>query len=94
MDIKILNREENKLLDREELIILIEHRNSATPNRTELRQKLSAMLGIDEKLIVIRKILSEYGKQRSKAFVNVYKSEEIRNKLEPKYILKRNKLLQ
>ena len=94
MEINIINREENKLLNREEIVIDIEHKGEATPKREELKKKIAAMIGKDEKLIVVEKILSEFGKQRSKAFIHVYNSEEDMKKLEPKYILKRNKIIQ
>ncbi|BFI73441.1 30S ribosomal protein S24e [Nanoarchaeota archaeon] len=94
MDINILNREKNELLNREEIIVDIEHKGESTPKREELRKKISAMIGKDEKLIVIEKIISEFGKQRSKAFIHVYENEEDMKKLEPKHILKRNKIIQ
>ena len=94
MDIEIVERKENKLLNREEVYAIVKHPNSATPSRAEIRSKISAILGKDEKLVVIKKILSSYGKQISRVWVNIYNDEDSLRKLEPKYILKRNQLIQ
>ena len=94
MDLKIISRENNQLLNREEIIVLIDHKNEPTPKRDDIKEKVSAMIGKDKNLIVVEKILTEFGKQRSKAFVNVYQNEEDMKKLELKHILKRNKIIQ
>ncbi|MGC9132951.1 MAG: 30S ribosomal protein S24e [Nanopusillaceae archaeon] len=94
MEINILNREKNALLNREEMLVNIEHKGEATPKREELRKKIAAMIGKDEKLIIVEKILTEFGKNRSRAFINVYENENDMKKIEPKHILKRNKIIQ
>ena len=94
MEINILNREKNPLLNREEIIVDIEHKGEPTPKRDDLKKKIGAMIGKDEKLIIVEKIISEFGKQRSKAFIHVYENEEDMKKLELKHILKRNKVIQ
>jgi small subunit ribosomal protein S24e len=94
MEINIINREKNTLLNREEIIVNIEHKGEATPKREELKKKIAAMIGKDEKLVIVEKILTEFGKNRSKAFIHVYENENDMRKLEPKHILKRNKIIQ
>jgi len=94
MEVKIIERNENKLLNREEIYAVVEHPNGATPKREEIRKKLAAMLGVAENLIVIQKILSVYGLPISRVFAHVYKDEDTLKKLEPKHLLKRNKLLE
>ncbi|MGB9674872.1 MAG: 30S ribosomal protein S24e [Nanopusillaceae archaeon] len=94
MEVIILTREKNQLLNREEIIVKIDHKGEATPKREELKKKIAAMIGKDEKLVVVEKILTYYGKQESKAFVHVYENENDMMKLEPKHILKRNKIIQ
>jgi len=93
MEIKIIERKENKLLSREEIYVIIEHPGQATPTREELRKKIAAMLGVDEKLVVVKKILSAFGMPVSRAYINVYKDENVLRRVEPLYILKRNKLV-
>lgn len=94
MDIKIVERRENKLLDREEIYLTIDHKGEATPKREDLRKKIAAMIGKSEDLIVVEKILSMYGVQKSKAWVHVYDSKETMMKVEPRHILKRNGIVQ
>ena len=92
MDLKIIDKKEDKLLNREEIYAIAEHPGEATPKREEVRKKLSAMLGVNENLLVVKKIISSYRMPRSRIWVVVYKDEETLRRLEPKYILKRNGL--
>ncbi|BBL45272.1 30S ribosomal protein S24e [Nanobdella aerobiophila] len=94
MEINIINREKNELFNREELVVKIDHKNEATPKRDDIKSKVAAMVGKDDKLVVVRKIITEYGKQSSKAYINVYDDQNLLLKLEPKHILKRNKIIQ
>jgi len=94
MDVKIVERRENKLLDREELYVIIDHKGEATPKREDLRKKIAAMTGKSEDLVVVSKILSMYGMQKSRALIHVYNSKDTLLKVEPKHILKRNKIIQ
>ncbi|MEM0379173.1 MAG: hypothetical protein QW038_00415 [Nanopusillaceae archaeon] len=94
MEIKIIERNENKILDRDEIYAIIEHKNEATPKREDIKKKIAAMIGADENLVVIKKILSFYNQQKSRVWVNVYRDRNSMIKLEPKYILKRNKLIE
>lgn len=92
MDVKILKKEENKLYNRYDVEVLIEHKNEATPKRLELKKKIAAMLGVDENLVIIDKIRTEYGKQISLAYVRVYNDKNTLYTIEPKYLLKRNNI--
>ncbi|HIP66778.1 MAG TPA: 30S ribosomal protein S24e [Candidatus Nanopusillus sp.] len=94
MEVKIIERNENKLLNREEIYAVVEHPNGATPKREEIRKRLAAMLGVTENLIVVQKILSMYGLPISRVWAHIYKDEAILKRLEPKYLLRRNKLLE
>jgi len=94
MDIKILERRENKLLNREEVYAIADHRGEPTPKREDIKKKVAAMIGKSEDLIVVLKIMSSYGLQRSKVILHVYNSKDDMMKIEPKYILKRNKVIQ
>jgi len=90
----MVDKRENKLLDREELYVIIDHKGEATPKREELRKRIAAMIGKSEDLVVVYKIISMYGAQKSKALVHVYNSKDALLKIEPKHILKRNNLIQ
>ena len=90
MEVRIISRKENPLLEREELVFIVEHDSQGTPPREEIRNKLAAMLDVDTQKLFIKKIESEYGIARSKGIARVYKSLERALLVEPKYIIKRN----
>ncbi len=88
MEIKIASDRENKLLGRRELWIVVKAKE--TPKRAELKTRLAAELGVDEKLIIIDRIKTVAGSPDAEVFVKVYKNEEYLNKIEPAYMIKRN----
>lgn len=90
MDMEILNNVENKLYDRIEILAKIVHKNSSTPKRDEIRKEISARLNKDLNLIVVKKISTIFGKQESLVKVYIYNNKDVMMKIEPKYILKRN----
>ncbi len=93
MEIRIIEKRENPLLDRIEVLALAEHPNQATPRREEVRKRIAALLGVSEDLVVVKKIVSVFGWPRSRIYVNVYKNKEAMFRLEPKHILKRNGII-
>lgn len=94
MDVEILQKIDNPLLNRVEIVTIVKHPNSSTPKREEIKKKLAAILGSKEELMVVRKILSVYGKPISRVYINVYKDENTLRRVEPKHILKKNGLIE
>jgi len=90
MEIKILNKIENPLMNRTEITAEISHVGATTPKRTEVRKLISAQLGAEENLTVIQKIEPTFG-NKSKLQVTIYKDLKQLEKIEPKYILGREK---
>ena len=90
MEVSIISRKENPLLEREELIFLVNHESKGTPSREEIKNKLAAILNVDTERLFIKKIESEYGITRSKGNARIYKSLERALLVEPKHIVKRN----
>lgn len=86
MNIEI-EKQRNELLHRTTVVVKI--KSVKTPSRQELLKKVAAMLGTDEKLIVIDKIGQEYGKQSSVAYLKVYDSLNYLQELELKHKIKR-----
>jgi len=80
----------NKLLDRVEVELYMDHITRGTPSRNEVREIVSKLYGVDPKLVVVKNIFSEYGRGSSKAHIHIYRSIERMKILEPKYLLKRN----
>ncbi len=88
MEIEILGKVENLILNRIEIAAEINHEGKPTPTRAEIRKQLAAELGADENLLVIKKIETGFGTS-SKCDAILYKSREELEKTEAKYILKR-----
>jgi len=74
MEIKILQEKNNQLLKRKELLLLIDHKDRATPSREELSNELSKMFNVPKEKIVIDYILSVRGDQKAKAKIKVYEA--------------------
>lgn len=89
MDINIIEKKENKLLERLEVRFELEY-PAATPRRLEVRSKLAAMINYDEPLVIIKKIHQETGMRKSTGLAHAYKSAETLQQVEPKYLIKRN----
>ncbi|MEA2069929.1 MAG: 30S ribosomal protein S24e [Asgard group archaeon] len=89
MNIKIIEKKNNKLLNRTEVSFTIDSYES-TPKRLEVKNKLSALVNSDESLIIINRIDQETGMRKSKGIAHVYKTREELESVEPKYLINRN----
>ncbi|MHC1757015.1 MAG: 30S ribosomal protein S24e [Methanosarcina sp.] len=89
MDIKILKDKKNALLNRRELDFIVKYEGS-TPSRSDIRNKLAAMLNAPLELLVIQRIKTEYGMQESKGYAKLYEDAARMKQVEQEYILKRN----
>jgi small subunit ribosomal protein S24e len=94
MDIDIIEKHDNLLLERTEVRLLAKHPKEATPKRKELKDAITEALGISKEIIVIDLIESEFGKEQTKVFAKVYKDVDTARKIENDHILKRNHLYQ
>ncbi len=91
MELKVIERKENPLLQRTEVRFVVRHPHGPTPSRMEVRARLASELGVGEELIVIQKMASLYGQQVASGIAHVYRSVEELHKLEPRYLLERGK---
>ena len=92
MNIVVESKRENKLLGRTEMYIRV--KTNAPVTRKELKTRLAAELGVDKKLIIVDKMKTITGSSDMEAFVKIYKDEEYLNKIEPKYMIERNKVVE
>lgn len=88
--IEILDKKENKLLNRIEIIALIKHPASGTPSKTNIRKVIASKLKVDIDKVYVVKLYSEYGISMSKAHIHVYDSKEKALEIEPIHIIKHN----
>ncbi len=82
MKIKKINENENKLLNRKEVVVEIE--NEKTPSKTEVLKILSEKFSISEDSIKINKIIGKFGINIFEVNANVYPSKEDKERIERK----------
>jgi len=88
MGMKIVEDTKNEVLDRREIIADVEAEQ--LPSRNEVRAKLAALAGVNEKSLIIEKIDSSFGNPKITIKANAYNDEETMNKIEKEYFIKRN----
>lgn len=91
MDVEILSKTENKLLQRTEVRFKATHAKEKTPARDAMRDALAKSLGANKDVVVVAEMQSEFGKPETTGYAKVYGSVEAAKKLEPHHIQLRNK---
>ncbi|OYT45359.1 hypothetical protein B6U90_03530 [Thermoplasmatales archaeon ex4484_6] len=94
MEIEIIEKNDNLLLERTEVRLIAKHPNEPTPRRKELKEALTEALESKKGIIVIDTMEPEFGRNETKVFVKVYGSIDTARKIESEYILKRNGLFE
>lgn len=72
LQIEITDEKKNPLIDRTELTFRIDHFGEGTPNRLDIKKKIAAMQGSDEKLTIIRKLQTVWGSSYTIGKVYIY----------------------
>lgn len=90
MDVDVVNRKTNPLLDREEVEFTVTHEGEPTPSLAEIRKVLRAKLNSKAELTVVDSVYSHFGKSNSSGFAKVYKNKEMLDKIEAKHVLNKN----
>lgn len=89
-EIEILEEKKNPLIDRRELTIRVIHFGAGTPNRLDVKKKITAMEGSDEKLTIVKKLESHYGVSHTQGIIYIYESPKELQFYEPFHIKVRN----
>lgn len=92
MEVEIVSKDENQLLDRIEVTFKAVHAKEGTPQRDAVREKLASMLKVGKERVVVDSMQSEFGRMETIGYAKVYKSKEAAMKYEREHILVRNKL--
>jgi small subunit ribosomal protein S24e len=92
MEIEIVSKKENELLDRTEVNFKAMHPKEGTPQREAVREKLAAMMKATKDRVIVDSMDSEFGKMETVGYAKVYKTKEAAMKFEREYVLIRNKL--
>lgn len=91
MDIEIIKEKDNLLLNRKELMLNISHSSGATPSRDDVKKRLVAQLNSQYDLVVVDRLTTEFGAQKTTVYAKVYSDINRVNQVENKHIIERNK---
>jgi len=91
MELEIIEKRENPLLNRTEIKFRVKHQGEKTPERELVKNDLAEMLKVNKNLVIIDHIRPSFGMAISSGYAKIYKSIEDVKRVEPSYILKRNK---
>lgn len=92
MEMEIVSRRENKLLNRLEVRFLVRHETGTTPSRSEIQGGLTKELKLGKQTLVIDSVHSRFGKREASGYAKVYESVEDARRLERPHVLRRNGL--
>jgi small subunit ribosomal protein S24e len=92
MEIEIVAKEENEVLDRVEVRFKAVHTKEGTPKREDVRQKLASLMKAPAERVIVDSMGSEFGKTQTFGYAKVYKTKEAAMKFEREHVLVRNKL--
>ena len=92
MKITIVNKTENKLLERIEYKIEIDHQGEAVPTRDSVLSKVAAQINKDRNQVVLIKMEAKYGIGISSALIHAYETTERAILVEKEHLLKRSSL--
>jgi small subunit ribosomal protein S24e len=90
LNIEIKEERKNPLIDRVELTFRIDHFGAGTPNRLEVKKKITAMQGSDEKLTIIKNLKTHFGNSTTLGVVYIYENSKELQFYEPFHIQVRN----
>ena len=91
MELEITENNDNPLLNRQEVQIVIKHESDATPKRNQVIKNLSEQLKAKKELIIIDHLKNKYGKAETKGYAKVYANKESMTLIETKPSLDRHK---
>lgn len=92
MEVEIVSKKENALLDRTEVRFKAVHPKEGTPKREDVRDKISSLVKAPKERVIVDSMDSEFGKTETIGYAKVYKTREAAMKYEREQILVRNKL--
>jgi ribosomal protein S24E len=92
MEFKITIEEEQKLLDRKMIKGELNFSEKSVPSRMQVLEAIAKKLKVDKTLIIVKEIKSIFGSTNATFEAHIYSSLDIKNKLEPKHLIKRNEI--
>jgi small subunit ribosomal protein S24e len=92
-EVRVIERRRNELLKRVEYLLEVANQ-SGIPSRAELRKLLSTVLDAKEDNLVLVRVLTPAGRNRTRVIARVYDSRDQLMRIEPKYLLIREGFLE
>jgi small subunit ribosomal protein S24e len=90
VDIEIVEKRDNPLLERTEVRFQATHPREATPPRDAMRALLAKALKKGKEVVVIDGMKSEFGRYVTTGYAKVYASKEAALRVERAHVLRRN----
>ncbi len=82
MEVEITTVKENPLMDRREVEATVNHENEATPSTAEVQSRLAADRGLNKDNVDVKHVYTGYGRQTSKAIIQITEEFEYDEELE------------
>ena len=92
MELEIVTKKENPLLDRLELEVLARHIGLPTPQRDEVREQVATAVKAKKEQVVVDHLDTTFGTGITRGYVKVYKTKESALAIEQRPIIARNRL--
>lgn len=92
MELQVLAKKENPLLNRVEITFKAVHKTESTPTRDAIRAELAKQLQAAKDTVVVDRSESSFGRSETFGYAKIYKSKEEALSVERPHILVRNKL--
>lgn len=64
------------LLGIKRLVLEVEHASSATPKKVDIKKEVAKKYSVEENLVAIRNVFTNFGMNTSKVLVNIYSNEK------------------
>ncbi|MFW9998787.1 MAG: 30S ribosomal protein S24e [Candidatus Hodarchaeota archaeon] len=90
LNVEIKEEKKNPLIDRVELSFRIDHFSESTPNRLDVKKKIAALQGTDEKLTIITNLKTRFGASHTIGKAHIYTDANELQFYEPFHIQVRN----
>jgi small subunit ribosomal protein S24e len=92
MELEIVSRKDNPLLERVELEVKLHHQDEPTPERETVREQVAAALKAKKDSVVVDHMDTTFGMGLTRGYVKVYSSKQAALDVEERSIAVRNKL--
>ena len=91
MELEITEQNDNPLLNRQEIKVVIKHNESSTPRRNQVIKNISEQLKANRELVIIDHLKNAYGKTETHGYAKIYSDKESLSKIETKPSMDRHK---